>query len=304
MLPDEDRVMHTASSLAFNDAQWLEQEKGIKYVYHKLVTRDLAHRLGVKMVRSKILNKHRVNPKPTLPEGETFGQREELTTRIQGILKDYPFDVTILKELLQNADDAKATKMYVILDKRTHEGGCLLSEEWQDLQGPALLVWNDSVFSETDIKGIQKLGKGNKQSNADTIGQYGIGFNSVYHLTDCPSLITAGSLCIFDPHCKYTPDSSVTSPGEKFNLTERFWSHFPDMKPAYLQCNLNGPSECMEIRSGSLFRLPLRYTQELVDASEIVNTKLEVFEEVVSAKKNARVSREVGSTNEAVNVLS
>ena len=35
---------------------------------------------------------------------------EELTQRIQNILTQYPFDVTILKELLQNADDAKATQ--------------------------------------------------------------------------------------------------------------------------------------------------------------------------------------------------
>ena len=52
--------------------------------------------------------------------------------------RDYPFDITMLKELLQNADDAKATKMYCILDKRTHGGEGLLSENWKKLQGPAL----------------------------------------------------------------------------------------------------------------------------------------------------------------------
>ena len=285
MLPDEGLVMHTASSLAFNDAQWLAQEEGIQYVKHHLVTRDLALKLGVKMVRNKILEAHRQNPKPMILEGKKFGQHEELTTRLQGILKDYPFDVTILKELLQNADDSKATKMYVILDKRMHSEKRVLSKHWQELQGPALLVWNDSVFSQKDFEGIQKLGRGNKQSDAKTIGQYGIGFNSVYHLTDCPSFITAGSLCIFDPHCKYTPDSSVIFPGEKFTLTEKFWSDFPDMKPAYLHSNVNGPSECIEVRSGSLFRFPLRHTQELVKASEIVNANLKNFEGVVTADK-------------------
>ena len=284
MLPDENFVMHEASSLAFNDAQWLPQEKGIQYVNHKLVTRDLAEKLGVRMLSSKVLDKHRITMSL---EGEKFGQNEKLTTRIQGILYDYPFDVTILKELLQNADDAKATKMYVILDKRTH-GRCRLpSENWQELQGPALLVWNDSVFSERDIEGIQKLGIGNKRSDADTIGQYGIGFNSVYHLTDCPSFITAGSLCIFDPHCKYAPDSFKESHGERFKISKNFWSLCPDLKPAYLQSDIQGGSECKKILGGSLFRFPLRHTQELVDASEIVRANVgpKIFEGVLTASK-------------------
>ena len=284
-IPEEhSEIMHAAPSLAFNDAQWLPPDKELNYVNQKLVTRDLAQKLGVRMVRSKVLDTHR----SSLPfKGKKFGAREDLTTRIQGILKDYPFDVTILKELLQNADDAKATKMYVILDQRTHKGECLLSEHWQDVQGPALLVWNDSVFSESDIEGIQKIGIGNK-SDADTIGQYGIGFNSVYHLTDCPSFITAGNLCIFDPHCRYSPGSSVEYPGGRFTLSEDFWGDFPDMKPAYLHSNLEGGSECKEIIGGSLFRFPLRHTQQLVDASEIVCANEEskiVFEGLLTPSK-------------------
>ncbi|CAI7990021.1 Sacsin [Geodia barretti] len=265
MLPDKNFVMHDASSLAFNDAQWLPPDKEIDYVNHKLVTRDLAQKLGVRMVRSKVVDTHR-SSKPF--ESQKFGQREKLTTRIQGILKDYPFDVTILKELLQNADDAKASKMIYRV--------------------PALLVWNDSVFSETDIEGIQKLGIGTKPSDADTIGQYGIGFNSVYHLTDCPSFISAGNLCVFDPHCKFSPGSSIKHPGGRFKVSKGFWSDFPDMIPAYLQCNVEGGSECREILGGSLFRFPLRHTRELVDASEIVCENEEskkVFEGVLTASR-------------------
>ena len=62
--------------------------------------------------------------------------------------------------------------------------------EWKDLQGPALLIWNDRGFSEKDLKGIQKLGLGSKRSSSETFGKYGIGFNVVYHLTDCPSFFT------------------------------------------------------------------------------------------------------------------
>ena len=269
MLPDNRFIMHEVSSLAFNDAQWLKHEEGYTYVNHSLVTRDLAQKLGVNMVRSKVLADYRFRKTQVPMDFKKFGQHENLTSRIHGILEDYPFDVTILKELLQNADDARATKLYVILDKRMHRGERVLSEHWQELQGPALLVWNDKEFSEADIEGIQKIGVGNKQSDSEKIGQYGIGFNSVYHLTDCPSFLSGGNtLCIFDPHCKYTPDSTSEFPGDRFNVGTKFWDNFPDMKPVYFRSNvMNCPKELLK---GSLFRFPLRYTQELVDVSEII----------------------------------
>lgn len=37
-----------------------------------------------------------------------FQQEEHLTTRLRGILSEYPPGVSTLKELLQNADDARA----------------------------------------------------------------------------------------------------------------------------------------------------------------------------------------------------
>ena len=284
MLPDNKFVMHEASSLAFNDAQWLKDEEGYTYVHQTLVTRDLALKLGVRMVRSKVLDKFRHKQK--LWSSKRFGQRENLTSRIHNVLQDYPFDVTILKELLQNADDARATKMYVILDTRMHKCERVLSEHWKELQGPALLVWNDREFTEDDIEGIQKLGVGNKQLNPETIGQYGIGFNSIYHLTDCPSFITGDKIfCVFDPHCKYTPESTQEYPGERFDVGPEFWDKFPDMKPAYLCSNVE---KCPnELLGGSLFRFPLRHSQELVDASEILGAK-GGNENVLSAEKMHR----------------
>ena len=46
--------------------------------------------------------------------------------------RDYPFDITMLKELLLMPRPLKCT------DKRTHGGEGLLSENWKKLQGPAL----------------------------------------------------------------------------------------------------------------------------------------------------------------------
>ena len=209
-LPDEFMVLHKSTDLAYNDAGWASKED-YNYI-HKDVPRYLAEALGVRLVRSKFLD--RFISGRTNFFGTSFGQHEILTRRIQNILRDYPFDITILKELLQNSDDAWAKKMYFILDKRTHGKERLISKNWHKLQGPSLLVWYDSIFSEKDLQGIQELGLGSKRSEAESIGQYGIGFNVVYHLTDCPSFITGGeTLCIMDPHCQYADGATELSPG-------------------------------------------------------------------------------------------
>ena len=264
-LPDTLFIMQDAKKLAYNDAPWCEAEDDWTFV-NECVPRAAAEKLGVNMVRNQLLEKYAISDDFW---GQEFGQKEDLTQRIQNILREYPFDVTVLKELLQNADDAKATKMYVILDMRQHGTKSLPSDEWKDLQGPALLVWNDSVFSEKDLKGIQQLGLGNKRTDSESIGMYGIGFNVVYHLTDCPSFISDGTtLCVLDPHCRYVPGANVLKPGRRYDkLDERFWTHWPDLQSAYLQDKqLNCPSE---FKKGTLFRFPLRSTHELVIKSKL-----------------------------------
>ena len=268
LLPDEKFHLHRSEDLAYNDAPWAPPDQQHIYV-NDIIPRGLAQKLGVRPVRSRFLDKY--SSVPGFKGGVAFGQREDLTRRIQNILSDYPLDVTLLKELLQNADDAKATKMYVILDKRFHNTTSILSEEWGDLQGPAMLVWNDSVFSEKDFEGIQELGLGSKRSEADTIGQYGIGFNVVYHITDCPSFVSNGeTLCILDPHCRYTPGANELSPGRRFDkLSNGFWQDFPDMKSAYLRGGVtNMPSE---VQQGSLLRLPIRHSRRKITSSQIID---------------------------------
>lgn len=79
-----------------------------------------------------------------------FGQKVSLTGIIKNIIKDYPEGTQIMKELLQNGDDAMARYMTFLFDRRSHPtdrlatceeplpkgGGCAMAA-WQ---GPALLV--------------------------------------------------------------------------------------------------------------------------------------------------------------------
>lgn len=49
--------------------------------------------------------------------------------------------------------------------------------------GTALYVYNDAVFTEEDWNGIQEIARSRKREDPLKVGRFGIGFNSVYHIT-------------------------------------------------------------------------------------------------------------------------
>jgi sacsin len=85
--------------------------------------------------------------------------------------------------MIQNADDAGATVVKFYVDCRQHGTSGLVKQELKDYQGPALISANDAVFSEEDWEGIQSLQQSIKADDPFKVGRFGIGFNSVYHLT-------------------------------------------------------------------------------------------------------------------------
>ena len=87
------------------------------------------------------------------------------------------------KELIQNADDAGAREVKFLYDGRSFGKTYLATEHLQKYQGPALYAFNDAIFEPEDWEGIQNLMRSNKKSDILKVGRFGIGFNSVYHIT-------------------------------------------------------------------------------------------------------------------------
>ena len=85
--------------------------------------------------------------------------------------------------MLQNADDAKATEVKFFIDERSHGQHNLLHPSLAKFQGPALLAYNNAVFTDEDWTNIQKLKRSSKRSDPFKVGKFGIGFNSVFHIT-------------------------------------------------------------------------------------------------------------------------
>ena len=144
-------------------------------------------------------------------------QTVDLLTEIKRIVRAYPGGLGIIKELIQNADDAGASRVHITLDLRTHQNVSLPEQEMQKFLRPALLVFNDSVFNDRDFDAIQKIGQGSKTADLTKAGRFGLGFNSVYHVTDYPSIASRDRLFIFDPLGAVFQDQGV---GWKFEAEE------------------------------------------------------------------------------------
>ncbi|XP_077979802.1 sacsin-like [Glandiceps talaboti] len=261
-IPDTECLLQYPNQLAYNDAPWIETRvQDLKFT-HSSISRHQALTLGIKLLRSKQLDSYSSSEEEFFI-GEEFGQSERLTDRLKGILRDFPSGIEILKELVQNADDAQATEMHFIYDKRTHDSKRVFNYAWKDLQGPALCVYNNKPFSEKDIEGIKRLGVGGKRDSFQATGQYGIGFNAVYHLTDCPSFITGDAdLVVLDPHAKYVPGANRQHPGRRINV-KQLQRDFPDIVFPYL-------GNIKQLKGATIFRLPLRTSCQTSEISDRV----------------------------------
>ena len=246
-LPAKDKVLWQKKFVIVKESLWLKNDPSKRYL-HDCIPPRLALSLGAKTERSQSI----VSQSRGLP----FGQHEKLTVRLKRILEAYPSQIQILYELLQNADDAGASEVKFILDKRQHPTKMVFGDAWRSLQGPALLVFNDAPFTHRDIEGIQNLGEGSKSDDCQKTGQYGIGFNVVYHVTDAPCLLTKvddkSVLCIFDPHARFLEECSDAKPGRMFNNGREYLKDtFPDIYNTFLP-------EFLTNEESAILRLPLR----------------------------------------------
>ena len=274
-LPNSNGVMLPVSELCIQDCPWIPGSRDVQFVSPDIPCTTSVE-LGVKTRREEALRHH--------SWGLSFGQKEKLTNRLKRILTGYPCGKELLKELLQNADDAHATEIFFIKDSRSHPTKRVFEDSWIPLQGPALCVYNNKPFTKADIAGIQNLGEGSKGNDPNKTGQYGVGFNAVYHLTDVPSFMSNGEeigdvLCVFDPHCQYVPDANPLEPGRMCTEVTKLKNLFPDVFNCYLE-------ERFPLENSTMFRFPLR-TEEMACDSKISSkpVTLEKLSEMMDALK-------------------
>lgn len=105
----------------------------------------------------------------------------DLVNAVSNELTQYGSE-TLFRELVQNADDAGATRMWIHLDGPSGQ------------LPAAILVSNDSFFSaderHNDVRRFMMLHSKGKARERESIGRFGIGRVACYHVTDCPIVLS------------------------------------------------------------------------------------------------------------------
>ncbi|MBP6582565.1 MAG: hypothetical protein KA204_03705 [Chromatiaceae bacterium] len=108
---------------------------------------------------------------------------EGYTTNYVNLIADnlrerYDNGFPILKELIQNADDAKARTFLFA----RHAG--FTDAVHPLLKGPGLWFFNDGEFKDSDGRALRSFGINSKAGDATAIGKFGLGMKSVFHLCE------------------------------------------------------------------------------------------------------------------------
>ncbi|XP_069937378.1 sacsin-like, partial [Cherax quadricarinatus] len=102
-------------------------------------------------------------------------------------------------ELVQNAEDAGATLVEVLHDTRKVQCPRAHNAVQKFLKGPALCLYNNATFTTDDWEGIRKLSDSIKKDDPLKVGQFGLGFKSVFHITDAVTIISGDKVLFMDP---------------------------------------------------------------------------------------------------------
>ncbi|KAG9061065.1 hypothetical protein KI688_007694 [Linnemannia hyalina] len=265
----EDGTLKRAVDVVYDDVNIRQGDLAagdLPYTFvHRRISYEVADRLKITMFSARCWEDTKDN------SFEPFFQQENIVDRIKGILNDYD-PSSIFNEFLQNASDAGATECRFWLEPRSFGTETVLSKQMAAWQGPALMIYNDAEFSDKDFDALCRLGVGNKKEDTSKIGRHGLGFNSVYHFTDVPSIVSGPYIGFFDPHMTNLPKSRdrngapIAKGGHRCDFRKLSMDTLGDQLEPYkgiLGCDMRSHFK------GTLFRIPLRMKPTESPASQV-----------------------------------
>jgi hypothetical protein len=122
---------------------------------------------------------------------------------IDKILARYSSDFVVCRELIQNADDARATSFSFefICEPTGSRRETLHNSNITEIRA----VNNGAVFEETDWIRVASIAEGN--TNIESVGQFGVGFFSVFSFAEEPIIVSGKQFMVFT----WQNDDSLTT---------------------------------------------------------------------------------------------
>ena len=275
LIPTEDYRLLSIKECIFDDRGWSQdlnhQHKRKKSIGDHSFTHQRLPLVTATFFGVKLLSKHLL-PSINL-KLQCIGPHQSITGRIKEALEDYDQDIDVFKELIQNAEDAGASEIKFVIDWRNHPTEYLLTSEMAAWQGPALLVYNNAVFSDEDFINICEIAGASKKIDPTKIGRFGVGFCSVYHITDVPSFVSRNFYTVFDPNSLYLGERiDPTNPGVKIDFINNKKENLEEFKDQFSP--YSDLFDCKILQGNSfnatLFRFPFR-TEQTASKSKICN---------------------------------
>lgn len=156
----------------------------------------------------------------------------------ENIEKD--FGMIILKELIQNANDAYANSLFF----GYHNG--LKSSKNPLFQNAGLYFINDGEFKKSDLISINKMWDNAKGNNPNQIGKFGLGLKSIFHWCEAFCYLSSGISDTFkneDAKRNYNEKFEIFNPWEPtFDEIELNENPEDDIKP-YPEWSINSEDD-------------------------------------------------------------
>ena len=169
---------------------------------------------------------------------------------IANTLRDlYKSGFPVLKEIIQNADDAGANQLFL----GWSEG--LSNAEHPLLADPSIFFINNAPLKNEDVKGIMSIALGAKTDDKKTVGKFGLGMKSLFHL---------GEVFFFMANnWRSVPENAnVFNPWADYR---KHWDSFSEHDKELIEVYLSELTKKIEGENNFIVWIPLR-SQKLIES--------------------------------------
>ncbi len=165
----------------------------------------------------------------------------------------YQTGFPVIKELIQNTDDAPASEFHYGLSPGLPRAAHSL------LQGPGLFIINNGEFKPSDARGIRSFGQNSKAADQASIGKFGLGMKSVFHFCE------AFFFLAHDGNRSYAEVLNPWSGDDSEQTLHKDWDKFEEQDALSIRTHLSGITKKMSADPDRCFILwlPLRKKSHL-----------------------------------------